>query len=169
MVWTSKRVTEFLDVKYRTLDSWVRTGLLSCAYPGNGRGNQRGWSAGDVTRAVVVNELRAWGYSLQAIRRVGVVDKLTDGAIANGVIVCAAGNVIDVVPEFDPILEAKVKERVDGDRHTSPASVMQFLTSHLSRDFSLARQASVIIHVTKTYELVKNQMKEESEVQSEQS
>ncbi len=59
-----------LGLKYRTLDHWVRTGLLPVEQPAAGTGNRRGLSFLDLVRAMTVKRLRQEGVSLQAIRRV---------------------------------------------------------------------------------------------------
>ncbi len=59
-----------LGLKYRTLDHWVRTGLLPVEQPAAGTGNRRGLSFLDLVRAMTVKRLRQEGVSLQAIRKV---------------------------------------------------------------------------------------------------
>jgi len=74
---------------YRTLDHWVRTGLLPVTKPAQGTGRRRGWSFADLIRARTVAKLRAGGASLQAIRkavalvteRLGETDPLTAGRL----------------------------------------------------------------------------------------
>ena len=66
--WRTARV---VGVKYCTLDSWVRTGLLpKPAIPGRGKGSRRGFSFVDLIRARTVARLRQEGVSLQTIRKV---------------------------------------------------------------------------------------------------
>lgn len=161
-MWGSKRVMRFLGIKvYRTLDHWLRSGLLSCAIPGDGTGNRRGWSAEDVARAFAVNALRRYGYSLQAIRGSGMLAGLTDEAIVSGVHVATVGNTIGAVP-IDPYLTWK--ECVDCE-HPPPVSVARWTTRHLSRDLPLDLRACVTIYVTDVYKSVSQQMKEESQAE----
>lgn len=65
-----------LGLKYRTLDHWIRTGLLPVEQPAAGPGNRRGLSFLDLVRAMAVKRLRQEGLSLQAIRR--VIEVLTE-------------------------------------------------------------------------------------------
>ena len=65
-----------LRLKYRTLDHWVRTGLLPVERPTTGTGNRRGLSFLDLVRAMTVKRLRQEGVSLQAIRK--VIEVLTE-------------------------------------------------------------------------------------------
>lgn len=58
-----------VGIKYATLDSWVRTGLLPVSRPAQGKGTRRGFSFLDLVRARCVANLRAQGVSLQTIRR----------------------------------------------------------------------------------------------------
>lgn len=60
---------------YRTLDNWVRTGLLPVTVPGRGPGRDRRWSFVDLIRARAVADMRRRGVSLQTIRK--AVDILT--------------------------------------------------------------------------------------------
>jgi len=55
---------------YRTLDHWIRTGLLPVEKPAHGPGSKRGFSFLDLIRARAVVRLRQQGASLQAIRKV---------------------------------------------------------------------------------------------------
>ena len=74
-IWTCEvgglRASRIVGVKYRTLDHWVRTGLLpETATPANGKGSRRGFSLADLVRARVVGHLRGAGVSMQQIRKV---------------------------------------------------------------------------------------------------
>ena len=71
--WRAARVA---GVPYRTLDRWVRTGLLTCESPANGKGTRRGFSFLDLIRARAVAHLRRQGVSLQMIRH--VLEALTE-------------------------------------------------------------------------------------------
>lgn len=70
------RAARIVGVPYRTLDSWVRTRLLTCEVPAQGKGTRRGFGLIDLVRARAVAEMRKEGASLQAIRQ--VVAELTD-------------------------------------------------------------------------------------------
>ena len=65
-----------LGLKYRTLDHWIRTGLLPVEQPAAGPGTRRGLSFLDLIRAMTVKRLREEGVSLQAIRK--VIEVLTE-------------------------------------------------------------------------------------------
>ena len=64
------QVARICQVPYRTLDSWMRTGLLSePMVPANGHGSARVWSLADTVRARMVARLRRELVSLQSIRK----------------------------------------------------------------------------------------------------
>ena len=66
--WHAARI---VGVKYRTLDRWIRTGLLPRpAIPAEGKGTRRGFSFLDLVRARAVAHLRRQGISLQNVRKV---------------------------------------------------------------------------------------------------
>lgn len=66
----SKQVQKLVGLDcYRTLDSWVRTGLLAVTVPAHGKQTKRRWTFVDLIRARAVADLRRQGVSLQAIRR----------------------------------------------------------------------------------------------------
>ncbi len=62
--------SRIVGVKYRTLDSWVRTGLLTVTREAHGPGSRREFSFLDLIRARCVAHMREQGVSLQTIRRV---------------------------------------------------------------------------------------------------
>ena len=64
------RASRIVGVKYRTLDSWLRTGILpETATPAQGKGSSRGFSLIDLVRARAVAYLRGAGVSMQMIRK----------------------------------------------------------------------------------------------------
>lgn len=63
------KAARLVGVRYRTLDSWIRTGLLTVEGPADGPGTRRSFSFLDLLRARTVAELRRQGVSLQAIRK----------------------------------------------------------------------------------------------------
>ena len=64
------RASRLVGVKYRTLDGWVRTGLLpETATPAEGKGTKRGFALADLVRARAVKFLRGEGVSMQTIRK----------------------------------------------------------------------------------------------------
>lgn len=64
------KAARIVGVPYRTLDNWIRTGLLSVEVPASGLGTRRNFSFLDLLRAKVVAELRAQGIATHTIRRV---------------------------------------------------------------------------------------------------
>ena len=64
------RAARIVGVKYRTLDHWVRTGLLpETATAAQGKGTKRGFGLADLVRARTVAFLRGEGVSAQMIRK----------------------------------------------------------------------------------------------------
>ena len=77
------RASRIVGVKYRTLDSWVRTGVLpQTATPAQGMGSSRGFALVDLVRARSVAYLRGAGVSMQMIRK--VLEELEDRWGATG-------------------------------------------------------------------------------------
>lgn len=72
----SKQVARLAGIPYRTLDGWLRSGLLICSSPARGTGTRREFSFVDVVRVRVVAQLRRQGVSLQTVRR--AVRELTE-------------------------------------------------------------------------------------------
>jgi DNA-binding transcriptional MerR regulator len=64
------KAARIVGVPYRTLDNWIRTGLLSVGVPASGLGTRRSFSFLDLVRAKLVADLRAQGISTPMIRRV---------------------------------------------------------------------------------------------------
>ena len=64
------RAARIVGVPYRTLDNWIRTGLLSVQVPASGLGTRRSFSFLDLVRAKLVADLRAQGIATHMIRRV---------------------------------------------------------------------------------------------------
>ena len=64
------RASRVIGVPYRTLDNWVRTGLLPVEVPARGKGTKRGFSFLDLIRARAMTHLRGQGISVQMIRKV---------------------------------------------------------------------------------------------------
>ena len=63
------QAARIVGVPYRTLDNWIRTGLLSVEVPASGLGTRRCFSFNDLLRAKIVAELRAQGVETHIIRR----------------------------------------------------------------------------------------------------
>lgn len=70
------KAARIVGVPYRTLDNWIRTGLLSVEVPASGLGTRRSFSFLDLVRARVVADLRAQGIATHTIRC--VQDELTN-------------------------------------------------------------------------------------------
>jgi len=54
-------------MNFRTLDNWVRTGLVTCTQAAHGRGTRRAWTVDDVTRVAFLQALRQNGVSTQRL------------------------------------------------------------------------------------------------------
>ncbi len=67
---TTPQVAKLADVPFRTLDHWVRTGLITCQHAGEGHGSRRKWTLPDIVRARTVAELRRHGLHLGKIREI---------------------------------------------------------------------------------------------------
>lgn len=65
----SSKVAELVGVPFRTLDHWVRTGIVSCEIPAQGAGTRRRFGFRDIFRVQLVARLRKEGISLQTIRK----------------------------------------------------------------------------------------------------
>jgi DNA-binding transcriptional MerR regulator len=63
-----KTAARILGLPYRTLDTWLRSGLMSVEIPAQGKGSRRGFSFTDLLRAMTIKRLRAEGASMQTIR-----------------------------------------------------------------------------------------------------
>jgi len=78
---TTPQAAHILGMSYRTLDNWVRTGLVTCTQVADGRGSRRGWTVDDVTRVAYLQSLRHSGVSTQqfnAIKKAGTLDHIFD-------------------------------------------------------------------------------------------
>ena len=64
------QAARIVGVPYRTLDNWIRTGLLSVEVPASGPGTRRRFSFQDLLRAKIIAELRSQGVATHMIRRV---------------------------------------------------------------------------------------------------
>jgi DNA-binding transcriptional MerR regulator len=86
---SATRAAAILGMPYRTLDHWIRTGLLTIPNPAPGRGRSRELVFTDIVKAVTIKHLRQEGVTLQQIRRVldelerrwQVVDPLLSGRL----------------------------------------------------------------------------------------
>jgi hypothetical protein len=64
----SEQVCELVGLPYRTLDYWVRTGLVFATVDAEGSGSQRLFSEDDVRLIRLVTKIRKMGFELKAIR-----------------------------------------------------------------------------------------------------
>ena len=64
---TTPQAAHILGMSYRTLDNWVRTGLVTCTQVADGRGSRRGWTVDDVCRVAYLQSLRHNGVSTQQL------------------------------------------------------------------------------------------------------
>lgn len=166
--WNSKQVAKFIGVRYRTLDSWLRSELLpEPLRPADGTGTSRQFSAGDVTRAWAVAELRRSGVSLQRIRASDVVEQLTDEAFeADDVIVFSLDNRISVIPRDDPEFENGASKTVVGREASKtyqvPIGVASFVVSE-GDNLRLGSGWGLILEVSEQFKRVREKMASESE------
>jgi len=54
-------------MSFRTLDNWVRIGLVTCSQVAGGRGTRRAWTVDDVTRVAYLQVLHKNGISTQRL------------------------------------------------------------------------------------------------------
>ena len=84
---TTPQAAHILGMSFRTLDNWVRTGLVTCSQVAGGTGTRRAWTVDDVTRAAYTRALRKNGMSTQqlnAMKKTGRLDTLLDGLLKYG-------------------------------------------------------------------------------------
>jgi len=71
------RASRVVGVPYRTLDNWIRSGVLpQPTIPAQGKGTKRGFSFADLVRANAVRHLREKGIQGHIIRK--AMDELTE-------------------------------------------------------------------------------------------
>ena len=71
-------------MSFRTLDNWVRMGLVTCGQVARGRGTRRAWTVDDVTHVAFLQTLRKHGVSTQqlnAMKKSGSLDHLLDSVL----------------------------------------------------------------------------------------
>jgi len=56
-----------LGMSFRTLDNWVRIGLVTCSQVADGTGTRRAWTVDDVTIVAFLQSLRKNGVSTQQL------------------------------------------------------------------------------------------------------
>ena len=81
---TTPEAAHILGMSFRTLDNWVRTGLVACSQVARGRGTRRDWTVDDVTRVALLQTLRTHGvstYQLNAMKKSGTLDHLLDNTL----------------------------------------------------------------------------------------
>jgi len=78
---TTPQAAHILGMRFRTLDNWVRTGLVTCSQMADGHGTRRAWTVDDVTRAAYVQAMRKNGVSTQQLngmKKSGTLDHLRE-------------------------------------------------------------------------------------------
>ena len=78
---TTPQAAHILGMRFRTLDNWVRTGLVTCSQMAGGHGTRRAWTVEDVTRAAYVQAMRKNGLSTQRLngmKESGTLDQLRE-------------------------------------------------------------------------------------------
>ena len=60
---TTPQAAHILGMTFRTLDNWVRTGLVTSSQVAHGRGTRRAWTVDDVARVAFLQTLRQNGVS----------------------------------------------------------------------------------------------------------
>lgn len=81
---TTPQAAHILGMSFRTLDNWVRTGLVTCSQVARGRGTRRAWTVDDVTRVAFLQKLRRHGVSTQQLnymKESGRLDSLLGGLL----------------------------------------------------------------------------------------
>jgi DNA-binding transcriptional MerR regulator len=81
---TTPQAARILGMSFRTLDNWVRAGLVTCSQVARGRGTRRAWTVDDVTRVALLQTLRRHGVSTQqlnAMKQRGNLDYLQDSLL----------------------------------------------------------------------------------------
>jgi hypothetical protein len=101
---TTPEAAALINVNPRTLDSWVRTGVLTPAVEAEGPGSRRLWTSKDITRASIVRQLRDKGFSLQSIRDSDLIPNLADSLITrqhhNVIVFCNGDFSLFCAPEI---------------------------------------------------------------------
>jgi DNA-binding transcriptional MerR regulator len=124
------QATKIVDITYRQLDYWTRTGLVSPSIKSaEGSGTQRIYSFNDLLQLKVIKELIDAGASLQKVRQSidyvrdnieGDWSKVTIATDGNRVYACTSdAEVLDLLRSGQGVLGAlvsveKVKEQLDG-------------------------------------------------------
>lgn len=133
------QATKIVDITYRQLDYWTRTGLVSPSIKSaEGSGTQRIYSFNDLLQLKVIKELIDAGASLQKVRQSidfvrdnieGDWSKVTIATDGNRVYACTSdAEVLDLLRSGQGVLGAlvsveKVKEQLDGTlRELRPAA-----------------------------------------------
>jgi DNA-binding transcriptional MerR regulator len=81
---TTPQAARILGMSFRTLDNWVRTGLVTCSQVARGRGTRRAWTVDDVTHVAFLQTLRRHGVSTQQLntmKKRGNLDHLLDSLL----------------------------------------------------------------------------------------
>ena len=81
---TTPQAAHILGMSFRTLDNWVRIGLVTCSQVAGGTGTRRAWTVDDVTRVAFIRVLRKNGVSTQqlnSIKKSGSLDFLLDNLL----------------------------------------------------------------------------------------
>ncbi len=101
------QVCKLVDITYRQLDYWARTGLLTPSIAtAHGSGSQRLYSFGDIVQLKVVKRLLDAGMSLKKIRHAIEILRESDTPLADvtllsdGATIYAAHNADEVVDIF---------------------------------------------------------------------
>ena len=133
------QATKIVDITYRQLDYWTRTGLVSPSIKSaEGSGTQRIYSFNDLLQLKVIKELIDAGASLQKVRQSidyvrdnieGDWSKVTIATDGHRVYACTSdAEVLDLLRSGQGVLGAlvsveKVKEQLDGTlRELRPAA-----------------------------------------------
>jgi DNA-binding transcriptional MerR regulator len=114
---SAPQVADLLGINYQTLNYWLKTDLVTCQVPAEGRGSVREFNLRDVVRVRVVAELRRHNVSLQAIRKAldlleshwGVEDPLPRGAVVQ------AGGRIYYAPNQQELWDVLKRQRAAKD------------------------------------------------------
>jgi len=78
---TTPQAAHILGMSFRTLDNWIRIGLVTCSQAASGRSTRRAWDVDDVARVAFLRTLRENGVSTQrlnSMKKSGSLDNLLD-------------------------------------------------------------------------------------------
>lgn len=82
-MFSSKQTCDIVDITYRQLDYWARTGLFCPTFEAHGSGSRRKYSFKDLVSLRVIKNMLDSGMNLQDVRRATDYLSTQEGDIAN--------------------------------------------------------------------------------------